>query len=296
MASIFDILGNGPLGMVLDAMKGGANSPFGSGANPFDTGTSRSDFGASSRNRDMGGGLGGGLGSGLGAALQNIANQARNTASTIQNQTPGGMGGLLGAGALGAILGNLMSSDAVKGVALAGAGAVAWNFYKKWAAQKQAAEDAPSISHNQFGDAPASHGASPMPSQSLPQHVDPTAELVIRSMVYAAKADGNIDSDERKRIHTVLSQMLPGKNVDAVIENISMEALDPARIAALISAPGQADDVYRLSCATIDIDHFMERGYLDALAKTLGISPSQQKQIENEAVIAKKQLLQAASA
>lgn len=293
MASIFDILGNGPLGAVLDVMKGGGN-PFGAGGNPFDTGSARSGMG----NSPFGTNTGGGLGAGLGAALQNIANQARNTASNIQNQAPGGMGGLLGAGALGAILGNLMSSDAVKGVALAGAGAVAWNFYKKWAAQKDAAENGQNSSHNQFGDAAGSnnYGVSGSTHQSLPQHVDPTAELVIRSMVYAAKADGNIDSDERKRIHTVLSQMMPGKNVDAVIENISTEALDPGRIAALIRAPEQADDVYRLSCATIDIDHFMERGYLDALAKTLGISTAQQKQIENEAAMVKKQLLNAASA
>lgn len=232
----------------------------------------------------------GSLGSMFGSALESIATGGRNAANTIRKQTPGGMGGLLGAGALGAVLGNLMSSDAVKGIALAGAGAVAWNFYKKWAAQNQADNE----EENTFPAQAPSTSPATTHMESLPQHVDPTAELVLRSMVYAARADGTIDLQERKRIDEILQSMLPGQNVEAFIEQISQEPLDPARIARGMQSAQQADDVYRLSCMTIDIDHFMERSYLDALAKALNLTPQEQKDIEMEASQVKKQLEAAA--
>lgn len=217
----------------------------------------------------------------LGSALNTIVSQAKGMAGSLQKTAPGGMGGLLGAGALGAMLGNLMSSDVVKGVAMAGAGAVAWNFYKKWAAGQagQQAGDTP------FSQAPAREGM-----------VDPTGELVIRAMTYAAKADGTIDATERQRMQQVIGNLLPGQNVDAVIDTISREPLDPQKIASEVKSPEQAEDVYRLSCAAIDVDHFMETSYLDALAKSLGIDPERKKEIESEADIARKQLLSAISA
>lgn len=267
MASILDILTNGPLGGIMNNIGSSASSMFG-------------------------GGQGGGLGSSIGSVLNSLGSSAKNVAGEIRNQTPGGMGGLLGAGALGAILGNLMSSDAVKGVALAGAGAVAWNFYKKWAAMKQgqAGEEMPpqqpGHSEYQFGNTQ---------EKALPAQVDPTADLVLRCMIYAARADGNIDAQERERINSLLKTMMPGQQLDGVIAKIEAEPLDPARIAAQVRSPEQADDVYRLSCATIDIDHFMERGYLDGLAQALGISQTDKAKIEEEASQAKKQLEAAAS-
>ncbi|MDE5879149.1 MAG: DUF533 domain-containing protein, partial [Desulfovibrio sp.] len=55
-------------------------------------------------------------------------------------------------------------------------------------------------------------------------------------------------------------------------------------------------DVYRLSCSVIDIDHFMERGYLDALAQSLGISNSRKGQLEAEASQARAALRNAVQA
>lgn len=214
----------------------------------------------------------------FGAALNTIVNQAKNVTGNIAQNTPGGMGGILGAGTLGAVLGNLLGGNAVKGVALAGASAVAWNFYKKWAeAQKQESSDPVSIQ--------ASSRAS-----GFQTPVDPTSLLIVRAMNYAARADGKIDADEMQRMNDVLKQVLPNANVADVIETVSQETIDPARIARDVMSPDQAEDIYRLSCTTIDIDQFMERNYLDALANALNISPAGQKQMEAEAESAKRQL------
>lgn len=230
----------------------------------------------------------------FGSALDMITSQVRGGASAIRQQTPGGLGGLLGAGALGAMLGNVMNSDLVKGVAMAGAGAVAWNFYKKWAASQdeQARQEEANASQPGWGSAEKQLPSSNTfgnDTAALP--VDPTVELILRSMIYTAKADGKIDAVEKQRINEILTNLLPGSNVAEMVGQISQESVDPAKIARLVRSDEQARDVYRLSCAIIDIDEFMERNYLDALAKSLRISANEQQALEKEADRARKQLL-----
>ena len=201
----------------------------------------------------------------FGSALEMLTGQARSAARSMESATPGGLGGLLGAGALGAVLGNFASGDLLKNVALAGAGAVAWNFYKKWAAGQQAAPEQDTVE-----------------TAAIPA-TDPTAELVMRSMVYAARADGNIDATERERMTKVLQTMLGNQDASAMLDRLQSETIDPSKIAAQTRTPEQAEDVYRLSCSVIDIDHFMERGYLDTLARSLGISDARKTSLESEA-------------
>ncbi|MDE7242211.1 DUF533 domain-containing protein [Desulfovibrio sp.] len=212
----------------------------------------------------------------LGSVLETLTGQARSAARNMERTTPGGLGGLLGAGALGAVLGNFASGDLLKNVALAGAGAVAWNFYRKWAAGQQ--EQAPAEERRPAGALPSG---------------DPTAELVMRSMIYAARADGAIDASERQRIDKILETMLGGQDAGAVLARLQTETIDPAKIAAQTRTPEQAEDVYRLSCSVIDVDHFMERGYLDALAQSLGIGNARKGELEAEASQARAALRQA---
>jgi uncharacterized membrane protein YebE (DUF533 family) len=120
--------------------------------------------------------------------------------------------------------------------------------------------------------------------------LDPTAMLVMRAMIFAARADGNVDALERQRIDTILQNMLQGQDVSAHINALETEMLDPRRIAADVQHAEQGEDIYRLSCVVIDIDHFMERSYLDALATSLGISPSRRAELEADAAQGRRQL------
>lgn len=224
-----------------------------------------------------------------GSILDTLGQKAKGAATSIRNSTPGGLGGLAGAGALGAVLGSVFSGNLLKGVALAGASAVAYNFYKKWAAGKKGEEQAPLNQSSDYGQMPAGWGDS---SAAVPaKGVDPVAELVLRSMIYAARADGNIDATEQARIDEIMSSMLPGQNLSGVMERIKKEMIDPNKIAVATTSPEQAEDVYRLSCAVIDVDHFMEDSYLQSLARALGLGDSRKKQLEAEAEQAKRQLM-----
>ena len=99
-----------------------------------------------------------------------------------------------------------------------------------------------------------------------PAELDPTARLLLRAMVFAARADGHIDATEQDRISKVAAQMAPGQDTNALLGQLLNAPIDPAALAAEIRSAEQGEDLYRLSCMIVDIDHFMERSYLDALA------------------------------
>lgn len=225
----------------------------------------------------VGGGMGGNLGDSVGSILDTITGQAKSAQNNFNRNitSEGGLGSMLGAGALGALLGNMAGGNLLKNAALLGAGAVALNFYKKWAqGQKEGAN---------VGQENA--------SASVPQLDQATLELITRSMVYAARSDGNIDAEERNTMNNILANMAPGYNMQGLIRQIEKEPIDPSRIAREIRNPEQSDDVYRLSCSVIDIDQFMERNYLDALAKSLRIGDAEKSSIEKEAASLRRQLI-----
>lgn len=53
------------------------------------------------------------------------------------------------------------------------------------------------------------------------------------------------------------------------IEKAIEQPLDPQRLAQGVRNEEEATEIYFLSCAAIDIDHFMERSYLNALGDAL---------------------------
>lgn len=241
-----------------------------------------------------GGSLGSSLGGTFGNILDSLSTQAKSAQNTFNNNITqkGGLGSMLGAGALGALLGNVAGGNLLKNAALLGAGAVALNFYKKWAAGKQ------QQSANQQTNYQAQASQQNQPSQQasvsqLPRLDQPTVELITRAMVYAAKSDGNIDNQEREAMEAILANMLPGENSEAMIGQIEKEQIDPGKIASSVKSKEQGEDVYRLSCSVIDIDQFMERAYMDALAKSLGINDGEKNDIEKEAKEARQQLMKA---
>ncbi|MDJ1007815.1 MAG: DUF533 domain-containing protein [Paracoccaceae bacterium] len=102
------------------------------------------------------------------------------------------------------------------------------------------------------------------------------AKLMIRAMIQAAKADGEIDEAER----------------DAILEHMGeMDAEElefvKAELAAPIDIEGLADDtteqmkaqVYAMSLMGIRVDHAQEVDYLNGLATALGLSAATRDQV-----------------
>ncbi len=185
-------------------------------------------------------------------------------AKTLGNAVPQGTGGLVGAGALGALLGAFMPRTGTA-AGMLGLGAIAWSFYRKWAAENGINQPTP-----QQGQ------------QFLMDAGNPATTLLLRAMVYAARSDGKIDPAEEKRIGQIFSNLCPGADA-SLLSRFMDEPIDPNVIARNVTSKEQGEDVYRLSCIVIDIDHFLEESYLSALGTALGIAPERASALRREA-------------
>ena len=101
-------------------------------------------------------------------------------------------------------------------------------------------------------------------------------------MVFAARADGHIDDKERANIHNAVESLFPGRDMAQVLDTLLNKPLDPASLASSIANHDEARDLYRLSAMIIDVDHFMERSYLDGLAAALKIAPEEKAALDSE--------------
>ncbi len=236
------------------------------------------------------GGLGDRLNGALGGQQQPASGQGGGLGNALGDvvKSAGGFGGLLGSAALGGLLGTLLSGKTARKVAqgalmvggTAAAGALAWKFYQKWAGNNAAAQPAsPDVP-----PAPASSGwpaelASPQPPVAQP---DQTALLLLEAMVFAARADGHIDEKEQANIRNAVESLFPGRDMGQVLDGFLNKPLDPAALASRIADPEEARDLYRLSGMIIDVDHFMERSYLEGLASALGISPDEKAALDRD--------------
>jgi len=101
------------------------------------------------------------------------------------------------------------------------------------------------------------------------------AKIILKAMINAAKADGEIDADEQKKITEHIGEVTPEE-----IEFVKNEMQGPSDVDAVVASvpEGMQEQVYLMSLLTIDLDHQKEAQYLDKLAKGLNISP----QVSNE--------------
>jgi uncharacterized membrane protein YebE (DUF533 family) len=99
--------------------------------------------------------------------------------------------------------------------------------------------------------------------------MEENAKLMIRAMIQAAKADGEIDAEEREKILAQLGDIGPEER--AFVE---AEIRKPVDIMGLAHDTGDTmkAQVYAMSLMAIRVDKASEAAYLDGLARALGLS------------------------
>ncbi|ELY3771319.1 DUF533 domain-containing protein [Cronobacter dublinensis] len=192
-----------------------------------------------------------------------------------------GLSKLLSPGSLGGLAGLLVASKSSRkllakyggGALLVGGGAVAgtvlWNKYK----DKIRAAHQDELQYGQ---------------QQTP--LDRRAERLVLALVFAAKSDGHIDDRERAAIESQLRDAGIEEQGRVLVEQAINQPLDPMRLAADVKNEEEALELYFLSCAAIDVDHFMERSYLQALGDALKIPQEVREEIERDIQQEKKAL------
>ena len=117
------------------------------------------------------------------------------------------------------------------------------------------------------------------------QHTSPLdlrTERLILALVFAAKSDGHIDDKERSAIEQQLREAGVEEQGRTLVAQAIEQPLDPQRLAQSVKNEEEALELYFLSCAAIDIDHFMERSYLNALGDALKIPQDVRDGIEKD--------------
>ncbi len=199
-----------------------------------------------------------------------LGSKIPGTESTVRDQagraTQMAKDNPLAAGALVAVLlgtgaGRAVTGSALKLGGLAAIGGLAYKAYQNYQNGKQPAE--PDANEPEL--LPPPDDTSFHPSQA-PQGEQEFALTLVRAMIAAAKSDGHIDEEERKKIADKLSLSGIGSEAE---EFLLAELEAPIDLDTLVEAAktdAQKVEIYTASRLSIDPDSRAERGYLDMLA------------------------------
>jgi uncharacterized membrane protein YebE (DUF533 family) len=97
---------------------------------------------------------------------------------------------------------------------------------------------------------------------------------VLRAMIEAAKADGQVDATERQRLVAKAQEGGADPEAAAFLERELERPADPDALAGEVRDPVVAAQVYAASLLAIQVDTEEERAYLRALAGKLGLQPA----------------------
>jgi uncharacterized membrane protein YebE (DUF533 family) len=188
--------------------------------------------------------------------------------------------GTLGAGAaaggvlallLGSKRGRSMGGSALKYGGVAALGAVAFRAYSQWQAQQAA-------------QAPVAASPTPRTVNLLPAiELETHSQAILQAMIAAAKSDGHLDERERGLIDAELVRLQADTSERAWMETELKRPLDPADVARAASSPELAAEMYLASLLVVDDTSYLERAYLDELARQLRLPDGLKAQLESQA-------------
>ncbi len=202
----------------------------------------------------------------------------QNEQGGMSDMTKGALGGAVGGSHLTLLLGSKkgrkMGGKAAKLGGAAALGAVAYKVFNDWQAGQGGAQP-------QAFAATATPGAAPRPSE--PPQTEQHSISVLKAMIAAAKADGHVDDAERERIGKALESLGAGNEINVFMQRELDKPLDPADVARGVEGPEAAAEIYLASLLMVDEQNFMEKAYLEELARQLQLAPDLVARLEAQA-------------
>lgn len=177
--------------------------------------------------------------------------------------------GALAGGALALLLGNRRARKMATLGGLAAVGALAYRAYGDGKRQQDGASSA----------------ATPppiTPSLSAPE-AETHSQALLKALIAAAKADGHVDERERATIEGEFVRLDADAETRQWLQAELQKPLDPAEVAAAASSPTLAAEMYAASVMVVDEQNFMERAYLDELARQLKLDDGLKATLEQHA-------------
>lgn len=190
-----------------------------------------------------------------------------------------GLAGGAAAGGLAAILlgskpGKKLAKTAIKVGGAAALAGLAYKVWNDWQASKTESGAAP--------QAPMKD-VTPRPGSLAPPAPDAEMSLaILRAMIAAAKADGHVDDQERRKIFAKLEEAGVAGGALAFVMDELQKPLDVDAVIAAATTPEKAVELYAASLLAIDPDDPAEQAYLAMLASRLKLDPGLKAHIERE--------------
>jgi uncharacterized membrane protein YebE (DUF533 family) len=121
-----------------------------------------------------------------------------------------------------------------------------------------------------------------LPAPEVEQH----SRGMLVAMIAAAKADGHLDERERGLVEAEMSRLEADPMMRRWFEEELRRPLDPAEVARAAASPELAAEMYLASLLVTDETGFMERAYLDELARQLRLPDGLKRELERQALAA----------
>lgn len=118
-----------------------------------------------------------------------------------------------------------------------------------------------------------------VPEDQVEEH----SYAVLRAVIGAAKADGHIDDRERQMIDGEIAKLANDPELAIWFNRELHRPLDPADVARAATTPEIAAEMYLASRLVIDEENFMERSYLEELARQLKLDPGLKAELDAQA-------------
>lgn len=206
--------------------------------------------------------------------LDQLLRTAQQSAGDLAGRAGVGSGadfgkGALAGGALALLLGNRRARKMATLGGLAAVGALAYRAYGDWKRQQDGASSA----------------ATPppiAPALSAPE-AETHSQALLRALIAAAKADGHVDERERAAIEGEFVRLDADADTRQWLQAELQKPLDPAEVAAAAASPELAAQMYAASVMVVDEQNFMERAYLDELARQLKLDDGLKATLERQA-------------
>jgi uncharacterized membrane protein YebE (DUF533 family) len=187
-------------------------------------------------------------------------------------------GGLLSGALAGAIAGGKGKKLGKTALKVGGTALVAGLAYKAWQ-QYQAQKSGASAAGDLFADVPA---AAPG-TQPIPAVGQRDALAIVRAMIAAAKADGQVDAAEHQHIFGEINKLALDPEEKAFLLEEFSRPLDLEAVVASARTPELALELYAASRLVIAEASAAESAYLQLLAARLGLQPGLVHEVDRAA-------------
>ena len=122
-----------------------------------------------------------------------------------------------------------------------------------------------------------------------PPQAEAHSQAILRALIAAAKADGHIDDRERQLIEGEFQRLGQDAEVQRWFTAELQKPLDPAEVAQAADSPEVASEMYLASLLVADEQSFVERSYLDELARQLRLDAPLKSQLERQIALQSSQ-------